>query len=62
MIFMGVMLEKWPIKGQELLKYMHNVSWLPRECLVSYVKYLYQMWIYAEGVSMLVVNNFQCKQ
>ena len=26
MIFMGVMLEKWPIKGQELLKYMHNVS------------------------------------
>jgi hypothetical protein len=34
MIFMGVMLEKWPIKGQELLKYMHNVSWLPREYLV----------------------------
>jgi hypothetical protein len=25
MIFMGVMLEKWPSKRQELLKYMHNV-------------------------------------
>jgi hypothetical protein len=25
MNFMGVMLEKWPSKGQELLKYMHNV-------------------------------------
>ena len=25
MIFMGVMLEKWPSKGQELFKYMYNV-------------------------------------
>jgi hypothetical protein len=25
MIFMGVMLEKWPNKGQEYLKYMFNV-------------------------------------
>ena len=25
MVFMGVMLEKWPNKGQELLKYMHTI-------------------------------------
>ena len=25
MIVMGVMLEQWPSKGQELSKYMHNV-------------------------------------
>jgi hypothetical protein len=27
-----------------------------------YVKYLYQMWICAERVSMLVVTNFQCNK
>jgi hypothetical protein len=25
MIYMGIMLEKWPNKGQEYLKYMYNV-------------------------------------
>ena len=38
-------------------------NYFPKGCpLGLYVKYLYQMWICAEGVSMLVVTNFQCKQ
>jgi hypothetical protein len=49
-------------KHQKQINSFDFLHYFSKSCpLGLYVKYLYQMWICAEGVSMLVVTNFQYK-
>jgi hypothetical protein len=75
---MGVMLEKWPSKGQELLKYMHNVrlaasrmsgvGWSVYDeqyiASVRRVSYILfgEMWIWSCGSCMFPLHRGVCIQ